>query len=98
MTIKVTDEDEAPENMARRAWLGEHGSESMEGDLAMSGSSGVPYDENGTADAALAPWTLDGDAAGDFSNNAGMLTFSGSPDYEMPAGANTDNTCMVAVK
>ena len=108
VTIKVTDEDEAPESMARRAWPGEHGPESMarrawpgehgpesmarrawpgehgpesmEGDLAMSGSSGVPYDENGTADAALAPWTLDGDAAGDFSNNAGMLTFSSSPD------------------
>ena len=100
--------EHGPESMARRAWPGEHGPESIEGDLAISGLSGARYDGKGTAaaaiytaagpDAALAPRTLDGDAAGDFSNNAGMLTFSGSPDYEMPAGANTDNTCMVAVK
>ena len=64
----------------------------------MSGSSGVPYHEMGTSDAALATWTLEGDAAGDFSNNAGMITFSGSPDYGMPADANTDNTHVVAVK
>ena len=80
----------------------------MQGDLAISGLSGACYDGKGTAagaiytaagpDAALAPWTLDGDAAGDFSNYASILTFSGSPDYEMPAEANTDNTCMPAVK
>ena len=65
----------------------------MEGGLAISGSSGVPGDENAAAaaatytaagpDAALAPWTLEGDDAGDFSINAGMLTFSSSPDYEI---------------
>ena len=80
----------------------------MEGDLAISGLSGGRYDGKGTVavaiytaagpDAALAPWTLDGQDAGDFSNNAGMLTFSSSPGYEMPANANTDNTCMAAVK
>ena len=80
----------------------------MEGDLAISGLSGGRYDGKGTVavaiytaagpGAALAPWTLDGQDACDFSNHAGMLTFSSSPGYEMPANANTDNTGMVAVK
>ena len=81
--------EHGPESMARRAWR-----ETWQ----YQGRPESRYDENGMADAALAPWTLEGDDAGDFSNNAGMLTFSGSPDYEMPADANTDNTCMVAVK
>ena len=51
----------------------------MEADLAISGLSGARYDGNGMANAALAPWTLEGDDAGDFSNNAGMLTFSSRP-------------------
>ena len=105
VTIKVTDEDEAPESsMARRAWPGEHGGRPGNIRVVLGGR----YDGKGTVavaiytaagpDAALAPWTLDGDDAGDFSNNAGMLTLSSSPDYEMPANANTDNTCMAAVK
>ena len=73
----------------------------MEGGLAITGSSGVPCDENETAagpGAAEAAWTLEGDAVGDFSINGGLLTFSSLPDCEMPAGANTDNTYTVTVK
>ena len=96
VTIKVTDGTKP-----RRSWPGDHGPEIMAGGLAKSGSSGVPCDENGTAagpGAAEAAWTLEGEDAGDFSINGGMLTFSSSPDYEMPTDANTDNIYTVTVK
>ena len=81
--------------------------------LNVSGSRSVDYPENGmdavgtyTAsgpEAASASWTLEGDDAGDFklSSSSGMSTmlmFRSSPDYEMPADANTDNVYMVTLK
>ena len=64
--------------------------------------------ENGTGDVAtftaMDPegtefsWALSGIDAGVFDiSDAGMLTFKESPDYEMPADADTDNTYMVTV-
>ena len=48
--------------------------------------------------AASATWSLEGDDASDFTISGGMLRFVSSPDYEMPADANGDNTYMVIVK
>ena len=73
----------------------------------ISGRSDVRYAENGTD--AVATYTLDGTNAssatlslsgadaGDFTINGGMLRFMNSPDYEMPADADTDNTYMVTL-
>ena len=93
VTIKVTDQDEAPMIML--------------GGLAISGMARVDYAENGTnpvatytasgPDADMAAWTLDGDDAGDFDINGGMLTFRSSPDYEIPMDADTDNVYMVTI-
>ncbi len=78
------------------------------GGLAISGMSSPSYAENGMAavatytasgpDAASAAWWLEGDDAGDFMLNDGILTFRNSPNYEMPADADTDNTYMVTLK
>ena len=95
VTIYVTDADEAPKIMV--------------GSLAISGMSRIDYAENGMGavetytasgpDAASARWSLSGDDAGDFRiSRAGVLTFRSSPNYEMPADANTDNTYMATVK
>ena len=94
VTITVTDEDEAPIIMI--------------GGLTISGPSNMDYAENGTdavatymvsgPDAASAMWTLEGDDAAAFDITDGALTFKASPDYEMPADADTDNTYMVTVK
>ena len=94
VTIKVTDEDEAPKIIA--------------GGLVVRGTSDTNYAENGTGmvvtysaagpDAADATWSLSGADAGAFSiSSAGVLTFMASPNYESPADANTDNTYMVMV-
>ena len=49
--------------------------------------------------AASASWSLEGDDADDFTiSSGGVLTFRSSPDYEMPADADTDNVYMVTVK
>ena len=92
VTIKVTNVDEAPEIMV--------------GGLAISGMARVDYAENGTEavatytatgpDAASASWMLEGDDAGVFDINGGVLTFNSPPDFENPADA--DNTYMVTVK
>ena len=73
----------------------------------ISGSSNMDYAENDTRavatytvsgpDAASAIWSLEGADAGDFTISGGMLRFVTSPDYEMPADANEDNTYMVTV-
>ena len=99
VTIHVTNEDEAPEI--------------MEGGLAIFGpSSREDYAENGTdavgtytaagPNAASAQWTLEGADLGDFmvegSGASVMLKFRRSPNYEMAADADTDNTYMVTVK
>ena len=95
VTITITDENEAPTIMV--------------GGLAISGRSNVDYAENGTdpvatfrvvgPDAASASWSLEGSDAGDFDiSSGGVLTFRSSPDYDMPADADTDNTYMVTVK
>ena len=89
VTIRVTDVDETT--------------------LLISGLSNVDYDENGAGavatymatgpNAASAMWSLEGPDAGDFMiSGGGVLTFENSPDYEMPADDNGDNTYMVTVK
>ena len=95
VTIKVTDEDEAPKITV--------------GGLVVVGTSDINYAENGTGmvatygaagpDAAGATWSLSGADAGAFSISSagGVLTFMASPNYESPADANTDNTYMVMV-
>ena len=96
VTITVTNVDEAPEIML--------------GGLVISGMRTVDYTENDTdavatymvagPDAASARWSLDGPDAGAFTITirGGVLTFRNSPDYDMPADADTDNTYMVTVK
>ena len=72
------------------------------------GPSNVDYAEDRTdavatymlsdATAASAAWTLDGPDDGDFDiSSGGVLTFGSSPDYELPADANTDNIYMITV-
>ena len=90
VTIRVTDVDDAM--------------------LLISGLSNVDYDENGAGavatymatgrpNAASAMWSLEGPDAGDFMiSGDGVLTFENSPDYEMPADADANNTYMVTVK
>ena len=47
----------------------------------------------------MATWSTEGADGGDFRiSNDGMLTFASSPNYEMPADADTDNVYMVTVK
>ena len=80
----------------------------VEGGLAISGPDSPSYAENGMdavgtymvtgPDAASATWSLEGDDAGDFMFSGGMLTFSSSPNYEMPMDANRDNRYMVTIK
>ena len=76
---------------------------------SISGPSNTDYAENGTDDvatfAAMDPdgtaisWTLEGTDAGVFDiSNGGVLTFKSSPDYEMPADADNNNTYMVTVE
>ncbi len=53
--------------------------------------------------AAIVSWTLDGDDAGDFKIEDGVLSFKKSPDYETPKGGGqdedgTDNIYMVTVQ
>ena len=98
VNIYVTDMDEAPTIM-----VGD-----VSADLSISGPASPVYAENGTApvatymlagtNAASATWSLEGDDAEDFNISGGMLRFVSSPDYEMPADANGDNTYMVTVK
>ena len=79
------------------------------GGLVITGKGAIDYEENGTSmvatymalgrDAGSATWSLSGADAGDFSiSNAGVLTFSATPNYETPADANTDNIYMVTVE
>ena len=98
VTIYVTDVDEAPTIM-----VGD-----VSADLSISGPTSPVYAENGTApvatymlagsNAASATWSVEGDDAGDFTINGGMLRFVSSPDFEIPADANGDNIYMVTVK
>ena len=87
VTIMVIDVDEVP---------------TIEGDAT------IDYDENGTGDVATftamdpegtaISWALSGIDAGVFDiSAAGMLTFKESPDYEMSADADADNTYMVTI-
>ena len=95
VTIMVTDMDEKPAIAV--------------GGLAIFGMMTVDYAENGTGavetymvagpDAALARWSLEGPDDGDLTiSSDGVLNFRSSPDYDMPADADTDNTYMVTVK
>ena len=95
VTIYVTNVDEAPEI--------------MEGGLAISGISGVDYEENGMDAVATyiasgpmsddAMWSLSGDDHGSFSiSSGGILSFTSSPDFEMPGDTDGDNVYMVTVE
>ena len=94
VTINVTDVNEGPEVFL--------------GGLAVSGSRSTEYAENGTGDvgtytatgpnAASAGWSLSGDDAGDFSINAGVLSFRNAPDFESPTDMNGDNAYQVTVE
>ena len=87
VTINLTNADEAPE---------------------ISGDAPGEYAENGTGPAATftardperasVTWSLNGDDAGDFSITGGALRFTSPPDYEAPAGSDTDNTYEVTVE
>ena len=87
VTVTVTDEDEVP---------------------TIAGDATIDYAENGTGDVATytamdpeetaISWSLAGDDAGVFDIVGGVLTFKESPDFEMPADADTDNTYMVTVE
>ena len=98
VTIYVSDVDEAPVIMASGVTI----------DLSISGPTDTVYPENGRdavatytlagTNAASATWSLEGDDAGDFTINDGVLRFINSPDFEMAADANGDNIYMVTVK
>ena len=100
VTVTVTGEDEAPVIMA---------GESEEESLSISGPSFRNYAENGIGAVATyvlsgsnkdrASWSLTGDDRGDFTiSSGGMLRFRSSPDYEVPADADSDNVYMVTVR
>ena len=86
VAIMVTDVDEVP---------------------TIAGDATIDYAENGTGDVATftamdpegtaISWSLAGDDAAAFDITDGALTFMASPDYEMPADADTDNTYMVTL-
>ena len=77
------------------------------GGLVHAQDGPIEYPENG--DAAVATftatdpeekditWSLDGDDAGDFKIDGGVLTFSPKPNYEAPADDDTNNTYEVTV-
>ena len=98
VTIYVTDVDEDPTIMVSGATI----------DLSIAGAAFALYAENGInavatytltgTNAASAAWSLEGDDAGDFTINDGVLRFINSPDFEMAADANGDNIYMVTVK
>ena len=88
VTIMVTDMDEAPD---------------------VTGDDMAEYAENGTGAVAtytavdpegadITSWTLGGDDAGAFMIDGGVLSFKKSPDFEMKADADTDNTYEVTVQ
>ena len=88
VTIMVTDVDEVPD---------------------VTGDDMAEYPENGTGPVAtytavdpegadITSWTLGGDDAGAFMIDGGVLSFAKSPDYEMPADNDMDNTYMVMVQ
>ena len=94
VTIRVTNDDEAPE-VSRVP-------------LSITGSTSVDYQENGTGTVASytasgsaggrAVWSLSGVDSGDFSISGGRLTFRSTPNYERPADRGTDNTYNVTVR
>ena len=89
VTVTVTDVDEVP---------------------TIAGDATIDYAENGTGDVATYT-AMDPEEASDLHgrflatdagvfgiSGAGVLTFNESPDYEMPADADTDNIYMVTVE
>ena len=74
----------------------------------IAGDATIDYAENGTGEVetftamdleeATISWSLEGTDADVFDiSTAGVLTFKESPDYEMPADADTDNAYQVTV-
>ena len=98
VTIYVTDVDEDPTIMVSGVTI----------DLSIAGPARTSYPENGLdavatytltgTNAASAAWSLEGDDSGDFTISGGVLRFVSSPDYEMAADANGDNSYRVTVK
>ncbi len=57
-----------------------------------------PFSATTTDSRTITSYALGGDDADDFSiTNAGVLTFSTPPDFEMPTDANTDNDYEITV-
>ena len=87
VTIMVTNVDEAPD---------------------ISGDDAIEYAEKETGpvatytasdpEGASVMWSLGGDDDADFTIDNGVLRFAKTPNYEIPADANTDNTYVVDVQ
>ena len=74
--------------------------------FAIDGLTSPDYMENGTdpvetytttGDAATT-WTLEGDDADKFTLTDGILSFTSSPNYEIPMDVDTDNVYMATLK
>ena len=92
VTIKVTDENEAPMISTGPSIVGPAMSYYAENDMvAVASYEGAALNSPS--------WSLSGDDAGDFSiSSDGMLTFNNTPDYEMPEDAGGNNVYDVTVK
>ena len=82
LTIKITDVNDAP----KITGLGEV-EYAENGDTAVATYSATDPDGS-----EIVSWTLDGDDAGDFKIEDGVLNFKKSPDYETPKGGGQDAT------
>ena len=92
VTIKVTDENEAPMISTGPSIVGPAISYYDENDMAAVASyQGAALNSPS--------WSLSGDDAGDFGiSSDGMLTFNNTPDYEMPEDAGRNNVYDVTVE
>ena len=92
VTIKVTDENEAPMISTGPSIVGPAMSYYAENDMvAVASYEGAALNSPS--------WSLSGDDAEDFGiSSDGMLTFNNTPDYEMPEDAGGNNVYDVTVK
>ena len=92
VTIKVTDENEAPMISTGPSIVGPAMSYYAENDMvAVASYEGAALNSPS--------WSLSGDDAEDFGiSSDGMLTFNNTPDYEMPEDAGRNNVYDVTVK
>ncbi len=81
-----------------------------EAEPEVTGSDTLSFRENTTTETRLytyratdmdrdttIAWSLEGDDAGDFAINEGVLTFSSLPNYEQPADSDSDNVYEITV-